>query len=55
MEALVTAFVAVLSFLGGATQNVGLCSRPAAEVVTDKQRTTIAIPIQAGLNPPACS
>lgn len=54
MAELVTALVAVLSFLAGATQNVGLCARPAMQVITDKQNTTVAVPVQAGLNPPKC-
>jgi hypothetical protein len=55
VEALVTAFVAALSFLAGATQNVGLCARPAMQIITEQQNTTVAVPVQAGLNPPACS
>lgn len=54
MEHLVTALVAVLSFLGGATQNVGLCARPAMQIITEQQNTTVALPLQAGLNPPVC-
>jgi hypothetical protein len=55
MVELVTAFVAVLGFLGGATQNVGACSRPAMQITTEKQNTTVTIPTEVGLNPPTCS
>lgn len=66
MEAFIIALTAALSFLAGATQNVGACARPAAEFVSEEQtitneqnatgarRTTVALPVKAGLNPPEC-
>jgi hypothetical protein len=32
-----------------------MCARPAMQIITEKQNTTVAIPIQAGLNSPSCS
>lgn len=58
--------IALISFLVGFSTNLGLCARPAAEFVSEEQtiteqqnvteahRRTVAVPIQAGLNPPRC-
>lgn len=50
-------FVSIVSFLAGVFASpppLGVCTRPAAHVITDKQDTTIAVPVRAGLNPPQC-
>jgi hypothetical protein len=55
VDALVEAGKLLAVFLFGLSQNIGACARPAGEFVTEKQRTTVAVPVEVGINPPQCS
>lgn len=52
-------FIAIVAaFLAGVFASpppLGVCTRPAAHIITGSQDTTIAVPLKAGLNPPECS
>jgi hypothetical protein len=56
-EEVVEVFAIIAAFLAGVFASpppLGVCTRPAAHVITGSQDTTIAVPVRAGLNPPQC-
>jgi hypothetical protein len=53
----VEVFAIIAAFLAGVVASpppLGVCTRPAAHIITEKQDTTIAVPVRAGLAPPVC-
>lgn len=52
-----TIAIALISFLLGITQNLGICAQPALDYKSPaepERSVEIAVPIKAGLNPPGC-